>query len=87
MFVQVGVYVTAGAPDIIKDYVGARVTATAEIKASLRTMGLFEGNGQWQLDFGLVVTGLQGAKIKNPTGSSMGSWYDVWALRGCLRPA
>ena len=78
---------SAGAPDLIKDYVGVKVSAVALIKVSLRTLGLFEGNGKWELDFGLVVTGLQGIKIKSPAGASTEACYDVWLLRGSLRPA
>ncbi len=87
VYVQLGVYVSAGAPDLIKDYVGVKVSAVAVIKVSLRTMGLFEDNGRWELNFGLVVTGLQGVKIKSPGGASTEACYDVWLLRGSLRPA
>lgn len=87
VFAQLGFYVSAGAPDLIKDYVGVKVSAVAVIKVSLRTIGLFEGNGKWELNFGLVVAGLQGLKIKSPASASTGACYDVWLLRGSLRPA
>ena len=83
VYVQVGAYVSIGAPDMIGKI---KVSATAVIKVSLRTLGLFEGNGDWELSFGLVISGVHelkamGAKI------STGGCYDVWAMRGSLRPA
>lgn len=84
VFVQMSVYVTAGAPDLIMDFVGVKVSAIAEIKVSLRTMGLFGAEGAREIDFGLVVTGLQGYKIRSPTGTSTEACYDVWLLRGSL---
>jgi hypothetical protein len=86
-YLQIGLFVTVGAPAIMEFKTAVRWTATAVVRTSLGSLGVFGGNNGWNLDFGLVISGVQSIALKDRSPSMKTACYDVWALRGSLRPA
>jgi hypothetical protein len=83
---QFGVFVAVGTPDIFAIKGTSKVVATAVIKINLGALGVFAGGSGWNIGFGLVITGTQAIKL-NDRPVAGGCSYDVWLLRGSLRPA
>jgi hypothetical protein len=86
VYVQLGVYLKAGPPGLLEDVVGTKLSLQAQIKASLGTLGVMDTEAK-EVHFGVVASGIQGVNVKTKMGQSASACYDVWLIRGSLRPA
>jgi hypothetical protein len=85
VYVQLGVYLKVGSPDLLEGLVGTKLSVQAQIKASLGTLGVVD-TGAKEVHFGVVASGIQGVNVKTKMGQSASACYDVWLIRGSLRP-
>jgi hypothetical protein len=88
-FVRFGAYVKAGAPDILLNGpLSLSIKAMAEVRVNLATLCSLPGyDAQWEVDFGLVFSGIPASKLKVVPGISASATADVWLLRGTVRAA
>ena len=86
VYVQLGIYLKAGPPDLLEGLVGTKLTLQAQIRASLGTLGVMDTDVK-EVHFGVVASGIQGVNVKTKMGQSANACYDVWLIRGSLRPA
>ncbi len=86
VFVEGGAYLQASAPDLMEGPVNAKLTVKAVVQFNLGTLvPVYEGCDK-VVNFGLVV-GVPGLSLKSHLGLAAEDRFDVWLLKGVLRPA
>lgn len=86
VFTEMGAFVQVGPPDLLMNMYDAEVGGKVFIACNL---GLFtpldEGTRQ-EVRFGLVINGVMGINLRSPFELPVRDTYDVWLLRGVVRP-